>query len=76
MSILSKLHTDRFVDRNAAALTRLGDTIFYYAELGMQEFRTSDLLTYGEIRRKRRRSVACTWRRAETGLLGLSTARI
>jgi aminobenzoyl-glutamate utilization protein B len=35
----------RFVDRNAAALARLGDMVFYYGELGMQEFRTAELLT-------------------------------
>ncbi len=38
-------HSDRFIDRNMAALFRLSDMIFYYAELGMQEFRTSELLT-------------------------------
>ncbi len=41
----AKLHATRFVERNAAALARLGDMIFYYGELGMQEFRTSELLT-------------------------------
>jgi aminobenzoyl-glutamate utilization protein B len=35
----------RFVDRNQAALARFGDMIFYYGELGMQEFRTSALMT-------------------------------
>jgi len=34
----------RFVDRNQAALARMGDMIFYYGELGMQEFRTSELM--------------------------------
>jgi aminobenzoyl-glutamate utilization protein B len=38
-------HCDRFIDKNAAGLTCLSDTVFYYAELGMQEFRTSELLT-------------------------------
>jgi aminobenzoyl-glutamate utilization protein B len=40
----AKLHAIRFVERNTAALARLGDMIFYYGELGMQEFRTSQLL--------------------------------
>ena len=40
-----RLHAGQFVDRNAAALARLSDMIFYYGELGMQEFRTSELLT-------------------------------
>lgn len=35
----------RFVEHNAASLARLGDMIFYYGELGMQEFRTAELLT-------------------------------
>ena len=37
--------SDRFIDKNTAGLFRLSDMIFYYAELGMQEFRTSELLT-------------------------------
>ena len=41
----AKRHAIRFVERNAAALARLGDMIFYYGELGMQEFRTAELLT-------------------------------
>jgi aminobenzoyl-glutamate utilization protein B len=41
----AKRHADRFVDRNAAAMARLGDMVFYYGELGMQEHRTSELLT-------------------------------
>lgn len=40
-----KSHAARFIERNAQALARLGDMIFYYGELGMQEFRTSELLT-------------------------------
>ncbi len=40
-----KLHALHFVERNASALARLSDMIFYYGELGMQEFRTSELLT-------------------------------
>ena len=35
----------RFITRNSEALARLSDTIFYFGELGMQEFRTSELLT-------------------------------
>jgi aminobenzoyl-glutamate utilization protein B len=42
---LAKHHAISFVERNAEALARLGDMIFYYGELGMQEFRTSELLT-------------------------------
>ena len=36
---------DRCIERNSAALARLSDMIFYFGELGMQEFRTSELLT-------------------------------
>ena len=35
----------RFAERNHAALARMSDMIFYYGELGMQEFRTAELLT-------------------------------
>jgi aminobenzoyl-glutamate utilization protein B len=41
----SKNYAVRFIERNAQALARLGDMIFYYGELGMQEFRTSELLS-------------------------------
>jgi aminobenzoyl-glutamate utilization protein B len=34
----------RFVDRNQPALEKINDMVFYYGELGMQEFRTSELL--------------------------------
>lgn len=34
-----------YVDRNADALARLGDSIFYFAELGMQEHETAALMT-------------------------------
>jgi aminobenzoyl-glutamate utilization protein B len=37
-------HAVRFIEYNAKALARLDDMIFYYGELGMQEFRTSKLL--------------------------------
>ena len=40
-----KTHAIHFVDRNAGALARLSDKIFYYGELGMQEFRTCELMT-------------------------------
>lgn len=39
-----KQFAERFVDRNQAAMSRLNDMIFYYGELGMQEFRTSELM--------------------------------
>ncbi|MCC6775731.1 MAG: amidohydrolase [Hyphomicrobiales bacterium] len=42
---LCKHRAAHFIERNAAAMTRLGDMIFYYGELGMQEHRTSALLT-------------------------------
>ena len=35
----AKHHAISFVERNAEALARLGDMIFYYGKLGMQEFR-------------------------------------
>jgi aminobenzoyl-glutamate utilization protein B len=41
----SVTHAERFIAANAAALARLGDMIFYFGELGMQEHRTSELLT-------------------------------
>jgi aminobenzoyl-glutamate utilization protein B len=34
-----------FIDRNTAPLARISDMLFYYGELGMQEFRTCELLT-------------------------------
>src|SRR5438034_752653 len=33
------------VDRNALAIALLGDNIFYFGELGMQEFETAKLMT-------------------------------
>src|SRR5256712_13059919 len=33
------------IDRNARAIALLGDNIFYYGELGMQEFETAKLTT-------------------------------
>jgi len=34
-----------FIERNAAALIRLSDSLFYFAELGMQEKRSAELMT-------------------------------
>lgn len=31
-----------YIDRNAGEIAKLGDAVFYFAELGMQEFRTSE----------------------------------
>src|SRR5215468_11187133 len=33
------------IDRNARAIALLGDNIFYFGELGMQEFETAKLMT-------------------------------
>lgn len=34
-----------FVERNRQAIATLSDSVFYFAELGMQEFRTCELMT-------------------------------
>jgi aminobenzoyl-glutamate utilization protein B len=34
-----------YLDRNAEAVANLGDSIFYFGELGMQEFETAKLMT-------------------------------
>ena len=34
-----------YVDRNARAIAILGDNIFYFGELGMQEFETANLMS-------------------------------
>jgi aminobenzoyl-glutamate utilization protein B len=34
-----------YADRNARAIAQLGDSIFYFGELGMQEFETAGLMT-------------------------------
>jgi aminobenzoyl-glutamate utilization protein B len=34
-----------YIDRNARAVALLGDSIFYFGELGMQEFETAKLMT-------------------------------
>ena len=36
----------KVVERNSRAIALLGDNIFYFAELGMQEFETAKLLTH------------------------------
>src|SRR5258705_11421155 len=33
------------IDRNARAIALLGDNVFYFGELGMQEFETARLMT-------------------------------
>jgi aminobenzoyl-glutamate utilization protein B len=40
-----KTHCFDYLDRNAKAIAVLNDSIFYFAELGMQEFETSKLMT-------------------------------
>jgi aminobenzoyl-glutamate utilization protein B len=32
----------QFIDRNSGEIAKIGDAVFYFAELGMQEFRTSE----------------------------------
>jgi aminobenzoyl-glutamate utilization protein B len=41
----AKAHCFDYVDRNAKAIACLNDNIFYFAELGMQEFETAKLMT-------------------------------
>jgi aminobenzoyl-glutamate utilization protein B len=41
----AKTHCYDYLDRNAKAIARLNDNIFYFAELGMQEFETAKLMT-------------------------------
>jgi aminobenzoyl-glutamate utilization protein B len=41
----AKLHCFDYLDRNAKAIAVLGDSIFHFAELGMQEFETAKLMT-------------------------------
>src|SRR5262249_10645022 len=38
-------HVFDHVDRNERAIAQLGDSIFYFGELGMQEFETAKLMT-------------------------------
>jgi aminobenzoyl-glutamate utilization protein B len=40
-----KAHSFDYLERNAKAIATLNDSIFYFAELGMQEFETSKLMT-------------------------------
>ncbi|MFC1816364.1 hypothetical protein ACFL0M_10595 [Thermodesulfobacteriota bacterium] len=32
----------KFIERNKREVTKIGEALFYFAELGMQEFKTSD----------------------------------
>jgi len=41
----AKSHCYDYLDRNAEAVACLNDNIFYFAELGMQEFETAKLMT-------------------------------
>lgn len=41
----AKAHCFDYLDRNAKAIACLSDNIFYFAELGMQEFETAKLMT-------------------------------
>src|SRR3954467_7035632 len=36
---------DEFIDRNTKAIATLNDSIFYFGELGMQEFETAKLMS-------------------------------
>ena len=40
-----KSHCFEYLDRNAKAIATLNDSIFYFGELGMQEFETSKLMS-------------------------------
>src|SRR5205807_5637516 len=40
-----KVHCLDYLERNAKAIATLNDSIFYFGELGMQEFETSKLMT-------------------------------
>lgn len=42
---LAKAHADAYLERNREAIACLNDSIFYFGELGMQEFETSALMT-------------------------------
>src|SRR5262245_37065742 len=41
----AKTHCFDYLDRNAKAIACLSDSIFYFAELGMQEVETAKLMT-------------------------------
>ncbi|MGH6680650.1 MAG: amidohydrolase, partial [Bradyrhizobium sp.] len=41
----AKAHCYDYLDRNAKAIACLNDNVFYFAELGMQEFETAKLMT-------------------------------
>jgi len=53
------------VDRNADALALLGDSLFYFGELGMQEFESTKLL---------KETLERAGFTVETGLAGMPTA--
>ena len=40
----AKDFADAFVDRNAKAIALLNDSLFYFGELGMQEFESAKLM--------------------------------
>src|SRR2546423_11586659 len=40
-----KAHCFAYLDRNATAIATLNDSIFYFGELGMQEFETAKLMS-------------------------------
>ncbi len=56
-----------FIDQNKGEIAKIGEAIFYFAELGMQEYRTSEFTT--DALRKAGFSV-------ETGIAGMPTAWI
>lgn len=37
-----KMDAFRYIDQNKGEIAKIGDAVFYFAELGMQEFRTSE----------------------------------
>lgn len=37
-----KMDAFKYLDRNSGEIAKLGDAVFYFAELGMQEFKTSE----------------------------------
>ena len=41
----AKVIADAFIERNLEAIALLNDSIFYFGELGMQEYRTSELMS-------------------------------
>ena len=45
MTAAAKSLADDFIERNREAAALLNDSIFYFGELGMQEFRTCELMS-------------------------------